>query len=219
MNFGQLLFLSIPLAVAGLVIYLNAWRAVLFVRPASMRIEADEPPDQWKLPEELQKLAKWLTENGFRPLGSHWEKPLFTRETVSYDFVDPGHSVFATLYVGRDGGARLYLLTPIKGRGGEDGFVVTANYRRPARELPGQYYSGGLEEYAPDRVLKAHLRRLENEKLAPRGELTHEARIEEGRRWFQTFGQNEIRWQNLQGLLWTLGTVAMLVLAVIQKLR
>lgn len=200
---------------AGWVIYVNLWRAALFVKPSSMKIEADEPPDQMSLPPELETLENWLRQNGFQVLGSHWEKPLFTGFSMSYDYVLPDKHTFATLYVGRDGGTRLYFLTPTE----NDGFVVTANYRRPARQLKGRYYSGGLEEYSPDRVFKAHLRRIDNEGLKPTGAFTHEARLAAGKRWFESYGASEIRWQNLHGLLWTLGTVTAVILAVIELMR
>ncbi|MFL5318904.1 MAG: hypothetical protein ACJ790_04550, partial [Myxococcaceae bacterium] len=151
----------------------------------------------------------------FQALGSHWEKPLFTGFTSSFDYAKPDVHVFATLYLGRDGAARLYFLTPLK----DDGFVVTANYRRPARELTGRYYSGGLEEYAPDRVFKAHLRRIDNEKLQPSGAFSQDDRISAAKRWFGSYGQSEIRWQNLHGLLWTLATIAAVVSAVIELMR
>lgn len=214
-NPAPVVMLGLGTAAVGVVLWLTLWRAWLFLRPDSIRIETDEPPDKMNLPVALEQLSEELGALGFKPLGSHWEKPAFTKETMSYDYVNADKRVFATLYEGRDGGARMYLLTPIKCPDGATGFVVTGNYRRPAREVSRCYYSGGLENYAAERVVKAHLRRLDNEKLEPTGDYSAEGRLAAGRAWFKGFGRTEIRAQNLHGLLWSVSAVAMLVVGAI----
>lgn len=216
MNPAQLVLLGICTAIVAAVLYFTLWRAWLFLKPDSIRIEADEPADKMQLPGIIEEQAEKLVALGFVALGTHWEKPAFTKETVSYDYVNREQKVFASIYEGRDGVARVYLLTPIKCPDGSTGFVVTANYRRPARELRGCYYSGGLEDYAVDRVLKAHLRRVENEKLEAIGDYTIDGRIAAGREWFKGFGRTEVRWQNLHGLLWAGGAVAIFVIGCIR---
>lgn len=215
-NPAPIAMLGFGVAAVGVVLYLMLWRAWLFVRPDSIRIELDEPPDKMQLPSELEKLAAELGALGFKSIGSHWEKPAFTKETVSYDYVNAEKKVFATLYEGRDGGGRLYLLTPIKCANGTTGFVVTANYRRPAREVGRCYFSGGLENYSADRVVKAHLRRLDTQKLEPTGDFTSEGRLTAGRQWFKGYGRTEIRAQNLHGVLWSASALAMLVVGFIK---
>lgn len=200
-------------ALAGLVLALmllrlNFWRAVLYLAPTSVRVEAEAPADQMDLPPELAPMAEKLRALGFTALGSHEEKPRFHPATRSYDFARPAERIFATLHLGRDATPRLYFLTPLA----PEGFVITASYRRPALELPG-YRSGGLEDASPERLYRAHLRRLEG--LTPAGEYTWEGRVDAGRSWYQGLGQKEIRKQNLAGLLWTLAALAIVASAFV----
>ncbi len=207
---------ELGIAVAGLVlaivlVFLNLWRAILFLFPGSVRVEPEAPADQMDLPAELGPLATQLQALGFVPLGSHEEKPRLQRATRSYDWAHPGERVFATLHLGRDDSPRLYLLTPVA----PHGFVITAGYRRPAIELPGVYRSGSLEDASPERLLRAHLRRLEG--FTPTGEYTWEGRVEAGRSWYQGLGRKEIRRQNLQGLLWTVMALAIVASAFLGR--
>ena len=195
------------LLLAVMLLRLNFWRAILFLFPARVRVEPDAPADQMKLPEELAPAAEQLQALGFLPLGSHEEKPPLRGATLSYDYAHPGERVFATLHLGSDGTPRLYFLTPLA----PEGFVITAGYRRPALDIPGRYRSGGLEEASPERVFRAHLRRLEG--LSPTGNFTWEGRVEAGRSWYRGLGQKELRRQNLPGLLWTVAALAIVASA------
>lgn len=207
---------ELGIAVAGLVLavvllVMNLWRAILFLFPSSVRVEPEAPADQMDLPLELGAVATQLQALGFVPLGSHEEKPRLQRATRSYDWAHPGERVFATLYLGADDSPRLYLLTPLA----PEGFVITSGYRRPAMELPGRYRSGSLEDASPERLLRAHLRRLEG--LTPSGDFTWEGRVQAGRSWYQGLGRKEIRRQNLQGLLWTVMAVAIVASAFLGR--
>jgi hypothetical protein len=207
---------QLGVAVAGLVLAvvllaMNLWRAVLFLFPSSVRVEPEAPADQMDLPLELGPVATGLQALGFVPLGSHEEKPRLQRATRSYDWAHPGERVFATAYLGSDGAPRLYLLTPLA----PEGFVITSGYRRPALELPGRYRSGSLEDASPERLLRAHLRRLEG--LTPAGDFTWEGRVQAGRSWYQGLGRKEIRRQNLQGLLWTAMALAIVASAFLGR--
>jgi hypothetical protein len=195
---GQLGVAVAGLVLAGVLLFLNFWRALLFLFPHTVRVEPEAPGDQMDLPDVLAPLAAQLQALGFTPLGSHEEKPLLQKATRSYDWAHPQERVFATLHLGHDVLPRLYLLTPLAG----GGFVVTASYRRPALDLPA-YRSGALEDATPERLLRAHVRRLEG--LAPVGPeaFSWEGRVEAGRAWYRGLGRREIRRQNLQGLLWT----------------
>jgi hypothetical protein len=195
------------LGLAVMLFVLNLWRAVLFLFPAHVRVEPDAPADQMNLPTGLAPAEEQLRALGFHPLGSHEEKPPLRRATLSYDYAHPGERVFATLHLGSDGSPRLYFLTPLE----PEGFVVTAGYRRPALDIPGRYRSGGLEEASPERIFRAHLRRLEG--LTPTGDFTWEGRVEAGRSWYRGLGQMEIRRQNLPGLLWTVAALAIVASA------
>src|SRR5687767_13829428 len=150
-------FVGGALILAGYVLHLNLWRAILFVKPGTILVDVDAPADQMKLPDALAGFARRLGDLGFVPLASRIEKPYFAPATVSYDYLHAADKTFATLYIGRDGRPRLYFLSATE----PDGFVITANYRRPAREIPGRYLSSGVEDMPPDRLYRAHRRRLE----------------------------------------------------------
>ncbi|WP_224248043.1 hypothetical protein [Hyalangium gracile] len=195
------------LGLAVMLLVLNFWRAILFLFPSRVRVEPDAPGDQMELPAELVPVAEQLRAIGFIPLGSHEEKPLLRRTSVSYDYAHPAERVFATLHMGPHDTPRLYLLTPLA----PEGFVITAGYRRPALDIPGRYRSGGLEDASPERLFRAHLKRLDG--LSPTGEFTWEGRVEAGRSWYRGLGQREIRRQNLPGLLWTVAALAIVASA------
>jgi len=205
--FGELATVVAGLVLAVTLFWLNLWRAVLVLFPASVRVEPEAPADQMDLPQECAAQAGQLKALGFLPLGSHDEKPRLRAATRSYNYAHPGEKVFATLHLGPDGQPRLYFLTPVA----PDGFVITAGYRRAALDIPGRYRAGGLEDAAPDRLLRAHLKRLEG--LTPSGEFTWEGRVAAGRSWYRGLGQKEIRRQNLPGLLWTVAALAIVASA------
>ena len=211
-NWLDLVSLAFGAAVIALVLRGNLWRAWLCLKPTSIQIEADAPADQIKLPEALEKPDAELRALGFVTLGSHLEQPRFGPEMISYDYAHPTELCFATLYVGTDGTARFYFLTRTSG----EGFVITGNHRRPARELKGRYLSGALESLPPVRVFTAHQRRVP-EIGTPAGEYTQAGRVAAGRAWFAGPGNVEVRQQNALGLLWTVGTVGMVAAFIVAR--
>lgn len=194
--------------LAALVLYFNLGRALLCLAP-SVRIEAEAPADKAQAPAELSPLERELRSLGFRPLGSRYEKPRLGRGTVSYDYAQEAERVFATLYLGRQGSPRLYFLSQTD----QAAFVISANYRRPAREVPGRYFSAGLEGCAPERVYRAHLKRVASFGK-PVGRFDQEGRVEAARAWFAGPGQLELRLGNLQGLVWSLGALGVAAAAI-----
>jgi hypothetical protein len=202
----QLLALA---ALCGVILRLNLWRALLWLSPGSLRIHAEDGPSGVKLPHPLVPVAAALEELGFVALGSRQEKPLLEKPTLSFDYVLEGEATFATLFQGSLGRPRLYFLTPLQG----GGFVLTANHRRPAREVKGHYVSGGLEGLSPERLLKAHRRRVQGFEVAKGADLSLQGRVEAARAWFAGPGRSEVRQQNVLGLLWSVGTVGMVVAA------
>jgi hypothetical protein len=191
-------------ALAGLALLrVHLWRAVVFLRPQSVRVEADTPDPAVPVPGALEGAWGELRAAGFTPLGTHVEHARFAPPLVMYDAVHEARGVFASLLDGGDGRARLLLLSPT-----EHGFALTANHRRPARELPGRYVSGGLEGTSVERLVNAHVRRLAA--LGPaRGPWTLDARVDAARRWYRGEGKAELRQQHAVGLLWTLGALGM----------
>ncbi|HZH04833.1 MAG TPA: hypothetical protein VEY30_13695 [Myxococcaceae bacterium] len=197
------------LAASALILRFNFWRAVLCLAPKTFRSEWDAPADQVRVPTELEPLARDLADAGFRLLGSRVERPRFARPWEQYEFVHPEHPVFATVSRGPGGDPWLYFLTPV---GRHDGFVLTANHRRVAKEEPGRYLSAGLEEASAPRLFRAHLRRISA--FAVRGEFTAEGRAEAAQQWLDMFGRSELRRQHTQGLVWSLSTLGLVAAAL-----
>ncbi len=197
--------------IAGLVLVgalvllrFQAWRAVLCVRPQAVRVEVETPADVTQVPGELEDLWGELQKLGFTLLGAHSEKaPLSPKARWFLDAKHPNQPVVASLSVGRDEQEHLVFFTQ-----SDRGFVITANYRRLALEVPGAYLAGGLDGAAPERLLKAHLRRLP-EIGALQDVKTIEDRVVAAREWYSRSGKPELRQQHAVGLLWTLGALGM----------
>lgn len=204
-----LLAQALVLAVAGYVVYANAGRALLCLAPGSFKTDADAPAGGAPLPGQLSKLAAALAALGFVPIGSRFEKAPLSRATLAYDFAHPGERAFATLFVGKRGKRCLYFLSRLE----QGALVLTANYRRPAREVPGRYSCGALEDVAADRLFKAHQRRVAS-LGTPQGRFDQEGRLEIARAWAEGPGRAEIRLQNVHGLLWSLGSLGMVGAAI-----
>lgn len=207
--------MSPGLAVAILVLAIiglrfQAWRAVLFLRPGSVRVEPETPADATQIPGELEDAVGELKKLGFVLLGAHSEKIPLLQERHYVDLVHPEHPVVASVTVGPDEQDHLTLFTE-----SERGFVVTANYRRAAREVPGSYLSGGLDGASPERLLKVHLRRVPEIGPAQKVE-TLDSRVESARRWFSRSGKPELRQQHAVGLLWTLFALGMVGAALLR---
>lgn len=201
------------LAVLAALIFLrlHLWRAVLFLRPQSVRIETDTPDGSVTVPGRLEAPWDALKALGFTPLGSHLEHARFSAPVTLYDAAHPAKQLFASVFAGKDGRARVVLLTPT-----EQGFVLTANYRRPAREVPGRYSSGGIEGASVERLVNAHARRISSHSQA-KGPWTLEARVDAARRWYGDAGKAELRQQHAVGLLWTLGALGMVAAALLGR--
>lgn len=215
---GNPIFIGLAVLAALVILRLHLWRALLFARPSSVNVEVDAPADNVTVPGALEPAWDALRAEGFVLLGTHLEEARFAKPVTMYDAAHVDKRVFASLSSGRDGAGtpRLVLLTPIasKGLDGETGFVLTANYRRPAREVAGFYCSGGIEGASPERLVKAHLRRVETFGVAPSGDFTLEARVAAARAWYRGAGKTELRQQHAVGLLWTLFAIGMVSAAI-----
>lgn len=197
---------------ALVVLRFQAWRAALFLSPQSVRVEAETPADVTTVPGELEDTWGELQKLGFVLLGVHSEKHLLAPAVQFLDGMHPTEPVVVSLSLGPDDEERVEFLTQ-----SERGFVLTANYRRIAREVPGAYLSGGLEGASPERVLKAHLRRVP-EIGAPKPLHTLDARVDAARAWYSRSGKPELRQQHAVALLWTLGALGMLGAALFRLL-
>jgi hypothetical protein len=194
--------LVLAFAAVGLRLFL--WRGVLFCAPASLRLLADSPPGLEAVPAELGGVQEALVGLGFVPLGTHLEHPYFGPRLLSFDYCLPDARTFASVSAGHSRRPRLYLMTPTPA----GGFVVTADHRRPARAIPGHSLTGYLQGASPERLLKAHQRRVA-EVGAADIECTLDGRVAAAKAWYRGAGQAEVRLQNVVGLLWTLAALGM----------
>lgn len=218
---GPLLVRAAVVVLAAVLLRYTLWRAVLFARPASVRVDPDEPPREWDgqqwglLPLPLRPRAAELFALGFAPQGTHIEAAWLGPTRTCFDLVHEEAGVYASLYEGASGRARMYLLSAREGR-----FVLTADYRRPAKEAPGRYLSGYLEGASAERILRAHLRRSAElaAGLAAGCNSALEARVAAQRAWYAGPGRAEVRARNARGLLWTAGTLGMVAWAVLGEL-
>lgn len=195
------------LVVAGLILRFSLWRAILFFSPTSIRIDVEDQ-GRVEVPEALRPTVALLEQAGFAPLGTHSERPVLGPVTLCFDFVSAQDRTWATVFMGRDDVPAVYFLSVLE----EGGLVLTSNYRRPAREEPGRYVSGWLEDIPADRVFKAHMRRLEGAALS--SALSLEERVDVARQWYSDAGKSEVRQQHVQGLLWSLGSLGMVAAAI-----
>ena len=203
MDFDSPLYTVLALVGALVLLRFQAWRAVLCLRPQSVKVEVDTPADVTTVPGELEDAWGELKKLGFTTLGAHTEKAPLLPSTWFLDALHPTEPVIASLTVSPDEQDHLFFLTQ-----SERGFVITANYRRPSFEVPGAYLAGGLDGASPERLLKAHLRRVPEIGASKRLE-TIEDRVVAARDWYSRSGKPELRQQHAVGLLWTLGAVGM----------
>jgi hypothetical protein len=97
--------------------------------------------------------------------------------------------------------------------------VVTSDFRRPAREVPGRYLAGAIEGASPERLLKAHLRRVDELGGESSFEPSLEGRVRTARAWYAGPGSAELKLQHAVALLWAAGGVGLIGGAVMKLLR
>jgi hypothetical protein len=136
------------------------------------------------------------------------EHPRFGKRLVSFDYAHPTEKVYASVFEGLSG-VKTYLLTPTRG----GGLVLTADFRRPAHEEKGRYLSGTVEGANPERLLRAHQRRVP-ELGEPESSWSLDGRVDAARSWYSGAGKTEVRQQNAVGLLWTVFAIGMVGAAI-----
>ncbi len=199
------------LAIAAVALWLTAWRALLFLAPGTVRVEVESPADATRVPDELADAVSALRKLGFTLLGAHSEKYPLRAPREFIDLVK--ENVVASLRVGRDEGDEVTLWSHAQGR-----FVITSNFKRPSREVPGRYLSGAIDGASYERLLNVHLRRVPEINATGRAENV-EAHVETVRAWFRGAGKPELRQAHAVALLWSLGAVGMVGAAVFKLLN
>lgn len=195
------------LALASGLFFFFAWRAVLAVAPQTARVEAETPADATTVPDALSEPWAEFKQLGFVLLGTHSEKCWFRAPVLYVDAVHAREPVVASLTAGPDEQDHTTLWTV-----SERGVVITSNFKRPAREVPGAYLSGSIDGASPERLLKVHLRRVPE--IGPAQRLdTLEKRVDAARAWFSKSGKPELRQQHALALLWSIGALGMVCAA------
>lgn len=203
----------VQLVLGAVLLRFFAWRAALFLRPSAVKVEVETPADVTPIPDELADTWAELQKLGFTLLGAHSERSLFRGDVHFIDGVHATEPVVASLTVGRDEQDHLTLWTQ-----SERGFVVTANFERPSRDVPGTYLSGSIDGAAPERLFKVHLRRVPEIGASVRLD-TLEKRVDAARAWFSRSGKPELRQEHAVGLLWSVGALGMVAAALFAVLR
>ncbi len=231
LDLGSPVFAVLAFVLGVVMLRLNVWRGFLVLKPDSMRLLIEDPGELREVPAVLEPTHDALKALGFVSIGSHLEHPRFGAATLMYDYANATDGVFATLFEGPAWGvrfhrgfgyvprseaegprARLVMMTPTD----NGGCVLSANSRRPGANVAGRYLSGALVGVTPERLLKAHLRRVP-ELGTPKAEWTIEGRLAVARAWYSDVGKTELRQQHAVGLLWTLGALGMVGASLLGK--
>jgi hypothetical protein len=207
----------------------NLWRARLAWRPEALELEVEDP-GPGPVPAQLEPLDAALRALGFTPLGTHREHAPLGPSLLCFDYAHEGQGTFASLWVPPRFGptpplffwvprleaegppVRLLLLTP----GPPGHFALSANYRRRGASVAGVHLSGGLEGAPPERLLRAHARRVAEVGGAV-GPWTLDARVGVARAWLAGVGKTEVRQQHAAGLLWTIGALGMVAALLLER--
>lgn len=208
MSPAQAVVLLAALAVAAYLLRRYLPDALKCVWPSSLRLEVDAPRDAVKVPLRLHPLHDELTALGFELVGSFVERPWLGPQRPCLAYAAPTHGVFAATFVASDLRPRLDLFSFV----GEGGVALTSSYRRPAREDPGRYLAGGMENTTVERVLNAHVRRSHALGVSL-GPYELEPFVERLNDWLRGSGGKDLRAQNAPALLWSAFSLGMVAAA------
>lgn len=198
------------LALASGLLFVFAWRAVLALAPQTARLEVETPADVTVVPDALSEPWAELKQLGFVLLGTHSEKFWFRAPVLYVDAVHATEPVVASLTAGPDEQDHTTLWTM-----SDRGFVITSNFKRPAREVAGAYLSGSIDGASGDRLFKVHLRRVPEIGPAHRVDAI-EKHVDAARAWFLKSGKPELRQQHALALLWSIGALGMVCAAFLK---
>ncbi len=212
-NVNPLVVVIAVLVAVGLL-RVQTWRALLCLWPKSLRVEPEEPASALTVSGVLEPAVDALRAQGFTVVGSHSEAPRLGPAELFVDLAHAGSGIWAQVSAphSRDErSARVTLLTPTDGA-----WVLTSNFRRPARDT-ARVAVGGLEGATPERLVKAHARRLAAGASLP--EVSLDARVALARDWYASVGVTEVRLQHARGLMWSLFALGLLAAPFVTAAR
>lgn len=220
---GQGLLLVVSLAAGAGLVWANLWRALSFFSAAATTLEIDDGSPDAPVPGWLEPTDAALRALGFAPVGTWLEHRRLGPTRTTWGYVHEAQRTFALAAdsplvrrsakpwtppeprLERDGPAARVTFVTVSTA---DGFLLSSNFRRPGASVPARHLCAGLPGVSPDRLFRAHLRRVP-ELGEPAGTFTLDGLLQHLRRWHATVGRAEQRRLHGVGLLWTLGGLGM----------
>jgi hypothetical protein len=222
---GQSL-LSVAIALTGAaLVWANLWRALIFLMPSAITLEIEDGSPDAPVPGWLENTHSTLCGLGFAPVGSWLERRRLGPTRTSWGYVNESQRTFAIASDAPLVRVRRSALTPPEPRLEREGpstrvtfltvtttsgFLLSSNFRRPGATIPSRHLCAGLPNAPPERLYRAHLRRVE-ELGQPAGTFTLEGLLSHLRGWHLSVGRPELRRQHAVGMLWTLGGLGMVI--------
>ncbi len=220
---GQSLFHLAIVVLGAILVWANLWRALVFMTPSATRLEIEDGSPDAPVPGWLEETHTALRRLGFAPIGSWLEQRRLGPSRTSWGYVNEGHRTFAIVSDSPLVRLKRSPLTPPEPRleregpaarvtfftvSAASGFLLSSNFRRPGATLPHRHLCAGLPNAAPERLLRAHLRRV-GELGPPAGTFTLDGLLSHLGDWHASVGRAELQRQHAVGLLWTLGGLGM----------
>jgi hypothetical protein len=221
----------LTMTLGAALVWANLWRALVFVTPSATRLEVDDGTNEVPVPGWLEPTHEALGGLGFAPVGTLLESRLLGPARSTWVYVCPEHGTFAFVSdsslvrprrsrltppepaLEREGpAARLTFLTTA----GPGRFLLSSNFRRPGAAVPRVHLCAGLPNAPPDRLFRAHARRVA-ELGAPTGDLSLDGALAHLTDWHRTVGRAELRRLHGVGLLWTLGGLGMVAFHLMSR--
>ncbi|MCU0697794.1 MAG: hypothetical protein MUC96_14810 [Myxococcaceae bacterium] len=225
----------VPLVTMGLgagLVWANLWRALVVLWPRAIHLEIDDGTSDVPVAGWLEPTHDALRALGFSPVGTFFETRRAGPSRTTWAYVNAGQHLFAFVSDSPLVRARRSLLTPPEPRLEREGpaarltfvttagpgrYLVSSNFRRPGASVPQVHLCAGLPGANPERLVRAHLRRV-GELGAPTGDFSLDGAFALWTDWHLTVGRTELQRQHGVGLLWTLGGLGMVAGPLIGRL-
>lgn len=220
---GQSLLQLATVTIGLGLVWANLWRALVFLTPSATTFEIEDGSPDAPVPGWLEETHGALLGLGFAPVGSWLERRRAGPTRTAWGYVNEAHRTFALVAdspLVRRGGSPLTPPEPRLEREGpaarvtfftvsaSNGFLLSSNFRRPGATVPARHLCAGLPNAAPERLFRAHLRRVAELGVSA-GTFSLDGLLAHLRDWNATVGRAELQRQHGVGLLWTLGGLGM----------